>query len=291
MNEKTILVIGATGRTGGAALRHLRQRGWQVRAMTRTPDSDSAQALRAQGVPIVQGNMDDPDSLRAAFEGVYGVFLVVNGWEAGYEGEIRQGKHVADVAAEMGIQHVVFSVAGTGERNTGIPHFESKLTIIDYMRERQLPLTVIYPGPYMELLTDEAFFPQVTVWHAKARVLGTDYRVPWTATDDIGLVAAEAFDHPAEYLGKQITVIGDWKTLDEVRQIYREVTGANPRRWFMPLWLYRRMQPDLMKMWEWMHTHDMKQVGDQEGMTVFAGPTDIRTFLIRHFEPALQPSS
>ena len=57
--QKPVLVTGATGRQGGAVLRHLRERGWPVRALTRRPDSAAAQALAADGAEIVAGDMED----------------------------------------------------------------------------------------------------------------------------------------------------------------------------------------------------------------------------------------
>ena len=66
MNEKIILVTGATGRQGGAVIRHLLQRGFKVRALTRDPAKPSARALESKGVEVCQGDMEDAASLRRA---------------------------------------------------------------------------------------------------------------------------------------------------------------------------------------------------------------------------------
>jgi uncharacterized protein YbjT (DUF2867 family) len=54
-NNKVILVTGATGRQGGAALRHLGDRGFACRALTRAPESTQARALVGRGTEIVRG--------------------------------------------------------------------------------------------------------------------------------------------------------------------------------------------------------------------------------------------
>lgn len=279
-NGKTILVFGATGRMGGAAARHLVRDGWTVRAVTRSPQSEAAQALRSLGIDVVQGDMDVPDALRSAFEGVHGVFLVVNGWEAGFDGEVRQGKHVADLAAEAGIAHLVFGAAGIGERGTGIPHFDSKLDIEDYMRARNLPLTTIFPPPFMELMTDPVFYPQAGTWNAKMKILGRRYPVPWIASDDIGGMAAAMFADPDTYIGKRLKPVGEWKSLGECEQIYREIAGRKPPRWPMPVWMLRKMQPELVKMWEWMRDDVTLETTMLEPVaSVYTKATRVRSFL------------
>src|SRR6516165_7272337 len=72
--DKTILVTGATGRQGGAVIRHMLPNGWKLRALTRNPNGYAAKQLSGQGVEIVQGDLEDPASLEQAAHGVYGIF-------------------------------------------------------------------------------------------------------------------------------------------------------------------------------------------------------------------------
>lgn len=278
--DKVILVFGATGRTGGAAARHLHRAGWHVRAVTRNLQSDAAKALQVQGIDIVQGDMDDPDSLRDVFQRVYGVFLVVNGWESGFDAEVRQGKHVTDLAAEAKVNHLVFIAAGTGEYGTDIPHFDSKLEIEDYMKVKQIPLTIVFPPPFMEMMTDATFYPQAGTWNAKMKILGADFPVPWIATDDIGGLSAIIFSQPDRYINKRLKVVGEWKTLRECKQTYKAVAGKNPPRWPMPVWILRRIQPELVEMWEWMRTIDENETSTLQPIgSVYTNVTDVKTFL------------
>ncbi len=106
MNDRMIAVTGATGQQGGIVARRLLAQGWKVRALTRDPNKQAAQELAAAGAEIVPGDMDSRSELEAAFKGAYGVFSVQNFWlpTVGYEGEIRQGKSVADAAKGAGVQ-------------------------------------------------------------------------------------------------------------------------------------------------------------------------------------------
>src|SRR5512147_283041 len=100
MNNKIIGVTGANGQQGGAVARKLLADGWKVRALTRDAGKPAAQALASLGADVVSGDMDNRTELDAAFKGVHGVFSVQNFWlpNVGFEGEIQQGKLVADAA-------------------------------------------------------------------------------------------------------------------------------------------------------------------------------------------------
>lgn len=177
-SNKPILVFGATGRMGGAVARHLHRDGWCVKAISRSPESEKAKSLIARGIEVMQGDMDEPDTLRQVFKDAYGVFLTVNWFDSGIEGELRQSRNVADLAAASGVQHLVFGAAGIGERGTGLKHFEVKLDIVDDLQSKNVPTTVIYSAPFMELMTDPTLFPQLITWNAKIKVIGKICRYP-----------------------------------------------------------------------------------------------------------------
>ena len=101
--DKPVLVTGATGRQGGAVLRHLLQRGRPVRALTRNPDSPQARILAARGVGIATGDLEDRTSLERAMRDVHGVYSVQDFWSCGAQREVRQGINVADAAATVGV--------------------------------------------------------------------------------------------------------------------------------------------------------------------------------------------
>src|SRR5215211_3844045 len=152
MNNRIIAVTGATGQQGGAVARKLLEEGWKVRALTRDLDKPAAQELKTLGVEIVPGDMDDRAQLDAAFQGAYGVFSVQNFWlpGVGFEGEIRQGKNVADASKAAGVQHLVYSSVGAAHRGMGQKHFESKWIIEQYIQSLSIPYTILRPAAFMD---------------------------------------------------------------------------------------------------------------------------------------------
>src|SRR5262249_38393465 len=126
-SSQPILVIGATGRQGGSVVRHLIARDLRVRALTRgSLTSPLAIDLKQQGVELVQGDMDDPESLRRAMTAVRGVYSVQDFWTVGAKREIQQGVNVAEAALATGVEHLVYSSVGGAERRSRINHWESK---------------------------------------------------------------------------------------------------------------------------------------------------------------------
>ena len=95
---KTILITGVTGQQGGAVAQALQDKGFHLRGLTRTPDSEPAAALARRGIQLVKGDLDDEPSLRDALAGAWGVFSVQNTAQAGVEREEAQGKRLASLA-------------------------------------------------------------------------------------------------------------------------------------------------------------------------------------------------
>ncbi|TVR19862.1 MAG: NmrA/HSCARG family protein [Anaerolineaceae bacterium] len=278
-SEKTILVCGATGGQGGATVRHLLRQGFNVRALTRNAEGDGAKALREIGATVVQGDMGDKDSLKAAFDGVQGVFSVQNTQISGVEGEIAQGKNVADLARDSGA-HLVYTSAMKGE-NTGIPHFDSKTQIEAYIESLGIPYTILLPVGFMEVLTEKAFYPAMTAWHLQPRVMGEDAPQSWIAVDDIGAASAAVFADPAAYAGRKIALVGDQKSIGQCRAIYADVMGKKPSSFPFPLWIFERfMAKEVVVMWRWLrdvgYTVDVAQT-----RAVIPDVMDLRTWLTK----------
>jgi uncharacterized protein YbjT (DUF2867 family) len=254
---RTIVVTGATGLQGGAVARRLLEDGWHVRGLTRNAASKRAQALAVLGAEVMQGDMGEAASLRPVFEGAYGIYSVQNPFIGGPEAEVRQGKNVADVASEVGVEHLVYGSAGTGQRGTGVPSWETKLQVEDHIKALGLSLTILRPMAFMELMTNKKFFPAVGAWHLMPRLMGSSRGVGWLCTDDLGVIVAKAFADPGWFVGKDLALARDVQSLDECRTIYREVKGRNPRRFPMPVWLFERFGfagRDLTTMWRWLRT-------------------------------------
>jgi uncharacterized protein YbjT (DUF2867 family) len=257
-SEQVIVVTGATGRQGGAVARRLVAEGWRVRAVTRSPDSKAARRVAALGAEVVRADMADADAMRSVCAGAHGVFSVQNSMTSGAEGEAVQGRNVVDAAVGAGVLHLVYGSAGPGTPSTGVSSWDVKLEVADYARSRGVPLTVLRPMAFMELMTDKDLYPQVAAWHLMPKLVGEGRTIPWLSADDVGAIAVRAFGDPTTYVGADLALAADMRTLGECRAIWRRETGRNPRRFPMPVWLFERfVGPDLTRMWRWLATHDI----------------------------------
>ncbi len=225
MSNKLIAVTGATGQQGGAVARKLLADGWQVRALTRDINKPAAQELKALGAELVAGDMDNRADLDAAFNGVYGVFSVQNFWlpNVGFDGEIKQGKAVADAAKAAGVQHLVYSSVGSAHRGMGQKHFESKWIIEQYIHTLDIPYTILRPVAFMENHNwSRAYILSGTYTGMGLRA---DKGVQNIAVEDIAAFAALAFTDAKFYLGKTLELAGDELTEAQAAEVFAKVIG------------------------------------------------------------------
>lgn len=224
-NDRTILVTGATGHQGGAAMRHLHAKGFTVRALTRDPSSDRARALVGRGNEVVRGDLDDKASLAHALEGVYGVFSVqVSG--QGAENEIRQGIDLADEAKRRDVRHFIYTSVASADQNTGIPHFDSKYRIEEHLRGTGMRYTILRPAFFME---NWLGMREQIEGGTLSFPLAPDTRLQQIAVDDIGAFAALAFEKSGHWQGRIVELAGDEPTMREVTEGLGRMAGREVR--------------------------------------------------------------
>ena len=252
-----------------------------MRALTRSPASQAARELAAAGAEVMAVEMADCAALDAAFAAADGIYSVQNPVTSSIEAEVQQGKNVADAARRADVQHVVYGSAGTGAPGTGVGSWDSKLKIEAHMRELGLPLTVLRPMAFMELMTDKAFYPALSTWHVMPKLLGGSTPVPWTAVDDLGAVAAAVFGARERFVGRDLPLASDLRPIDECREIHREVLGRRPRSFPMPVWMFERVAGrDLTTMWRWWR--DAQPEAETRTLReVHPGALTVREFLER----------
>ena len=130
----TVLVSGATGNQGGAVTRALLESGHKVRALTRNKKSSRARRLADQGVELMQGNLDDAESLGRALRGIDSFYLMGSPQEVGVDGETKQGIALADAAKGADVRHLVYGSVANADLDTGIPHFDSKYQVEEHIK-------------------------------------------------------------------------------------------------------------------------------------------------------------
>ncbi|MEU5639207.1 NmrA/HSCARG family protein [Streptomyces milbemycinicus] len=254
VNKKTVLVTGATGSQGGAVARRLLQGGWAVRALVRDPDGQRAKELKALGADLAIGDLDDPESLRAAARGAYGVFSVQPSDMADPRPavEVQQGRNVADAARAAGVAHLVYSSVGGAERGSGVAHFETKAEIEAYIDALGVPATVLRPVFFMEnwpYLVPEAQDGE----RVGSLALDADTSLQMIALADIGRIAADAFAEPAEFIGKKLEIAGDELTVRRIAEVFTEVDGVPTRFERQPADELRAHAVEAAKMFDWLN--------------------------------------
>jgi uncharacterized protein YbjT (DUF2867 family) len=223
--DRIILVTGATGQQGRAVTRHLLKEGWKIRALVRDPNGSAAEALAKQGVELVKGDLNDQGSIEKALKGAYGVYSVQNYWrpEVGREGELRQGKNIADAAKTAGVKHFVYSSVGAAHRGMGQAHFDTKWEIEQYIQKLGLPYTIIRPVAFMENYNRSR--NQILSGTFTSRGLRPEKTQQIVAVDDIGAFVAMAFDRPHEFFGRTIELAGEELTEAQIVAAFAKVIG------------------------------------------------------------------
>lgn len=241
-----IVVTGGTGRQGGSVVRHLLADGWRVAALVRDPSSARARMLDAQGVLVRRGDLEDRQSIDAAIKGADGIYSVQS-WSEGIDAEVRQGVNLAEAAADAGIEHFVYSSVGGADRETGVPHFESKWRIEERIRELDLPYTIWRPVYFMENLLAQR--DAIKAGHL-VPPLPPDVPLQFIASEDIGAFVAMSFRTPGAWLGKCTEIASDELTFTQIAAalsnvVQREVVldplkpPAEPERRIMMEWFAR----------------------------------------------------
>jgi uncharacterized protein YbjT (DUF2867 family) len=247
----TILVTGATGQQGGGVARELLSHGYDVRAMTRKPEGETAKALAKLGAKIVQGDLDDPASLERALQGVWGVWAVQNTWEAGVEKEEVQGKRIAEIAKRVGVQHYVYSSVGSAHEKTGIPHFDNKWRVEEKVRSLDFPSHVILrPVFFMENWTSPWFKPGID--EGKLMVgMKPDTPLQMIAVEDVGKYGLRAFERHSQLNRREIDIAGDEHTMPETASILSKASGKKVEFVRVPIEEVRKSNEEFAVMLEW----------------------------------------
>lgn len=254
MKDKTIFVTGATGHQGSAAARHLLEAGYKVRGLTRDPDSPRGEMLRGLGADLVEGDLDDPMSVRNALAGSYGVFAVLTWVEEGPAGEIKQGRNIADAAKAEGVQHFLYSSVCGADRNTGIPHFESKATNERYMRTIGLPLTVLRPVYFMENFNAPTSRRLISEGNL-VMTLNPEKPLQMVSVEDVGFMAAIILDNPGDWAGQTVDIAGDSLTMPEVAERFSAMTDRKVFFRERPLQDLKRIDSERYLMMKWLNEH------------------------------------
>ncbi|MFG1603189.1 NmrA/HSCARG family protein [Actinoplanes sp. NPDC049265] len=233
----TIAVFGGTGQQGGSVIDALLSRGAHVRALVRNPESEKSRALGDRGAELARIDIGDAASLSAALRGVDGFFLMTTPEGhtlADIEGETRQGVALVDASVAAAVPHLVFSSVGGAERDSGVPHFESKRRVEEHLEKSGLPATIVRPVAFMENFSFLA--PAVENGEIVLRMpLPDGIPLQLVAVRDIGRVSAALLLGSAQVPGGAIEIAGDERTGSQIAAAFGQHAGLPARYEALPL--------------------------------------------------------
>ncbi|MEH2352355.1 NmrA/HSCARG family protein [Nostoc sp.] len=274
--EQIILVTGATGNQGGAIARHLLQRGkFKVRAMVRDQNKPAAQALQQAGAELVQGDFNDRASLDRAVQGVHGIFSMQD-FREGAEVEIRHGQTLADAVKTAGIGHFVYSSVGSADRNTGIPHFNSKFQVEEHVRAIGLPYTILRPVFFFYNYNGmRSMVENGTLFQP----LSPDTKLQQLSEEDYGAMVAEVFERPTDFINREIEVASVEMTMTEIAAAFSRVLGKNVAYQQIPFEAFEQQAgEEVTIMYRWFE--NVGYIADLARLKRdFPQPTDFESYL------------
>jgi uncharacterized protein YbjT (DUF2867 family) len=229
--RKVIAVVGATGAQGGGLVRAIQSNpdaGFVARAITRDTSSQQAEELARLGADVVAADVDDPESLKRAFEGAYGAYCVTFFWaHFSPEKEQAQARAMAEAAKQTDLQHVIWStledtrqwVPLSDDRmptlmgQYKVPHFDAKGSSDHFFTDLGLPVTFLLTSFYWDNLIHFGMGPKKGTDGEFDFVLPMgDKRLSGIAAEDIGKCAFGIFRGGSDYIGKRVGIAGEHLT-------------------------------------------------------------------------------
>jgi uncharacterized protein YbjT (DUF2867 family) len=258
--KKIIAVVGATGAQGGGLVRAILndpESSFQVRALTRKPQSDQAIALSKLGAEVVEADLDDLESLKKAFHGAYGAYCLTNFWEHFLPAkELAQAANLAEAAKAVQLEHVIWSTLEdtrqwvplnddrmpTLMETYKVPHLDAKGEANQFFTQWGVPTTFMLTSFYWENFIHFGMGPKRGE-NGKLPIAFpmADKPLSGIATEDIGKCAYGILKQGREYIGQTIGIAGEHLTGTEMAVALGKALGEEVQYNDVPADVYRRL--------------------------------------------------
>ncbi|KAI2462806.1 NAD dependent epimerase/dehydratase [Annulohypoxylon bovei var. microspora] len=233
MSPMKIFVTTATGFQGGGVVRQCLRNGHIVYALVRNPSSQAAKSLSDLGAKLVEGSLEDVESLTKGMQNTDAVFLNLPG--SGPDGmppNVEYTRNVIKAAQTASVPWIFCStVINTGQHESipgwGPDHLMYKYWIVKDAIENLVRgsglqrWTIIRPAVFMQNLkppSSQYCFPGFD----ERKVLRTTYnpeaKIGWIDASDVGKVVAKALSDPERYSGKEIDLAAEALTIGELAE-------------------------------------------------------------------------
>jgi uncharacterized protein YbjT (DUF2867 family) len=298
MTDKVIAVIGGTGSQGSGLVQAILDDPsgeFRARVVTRDTSSEKARALAQAGAEVVRADLDDVDSLIAAFDGAHGAFCVTNYWEhMSPDREMAQAQNLATAARTAGVSHVIWSTLEDTRRwipleddrmptlleRFKVPHFDAKGEADAFFVKSGVPTTLLVTTFYWDNLIHFGMEPQRGENGSLVFALPMgDARLAGIAAVDIGKCAFGIFKGGDEFVGRTVGIAGEHLTGAEMARALGDELGESVSYFAVPFDTYRSFDfpgaDDMGNMFQFYHDFN----------DVFTGARDVS--LSRRLNPEL----
>jgi uncharacterized protein YbjT (DUF2867 family) len=297
--KKIIAVVGATGAQGGGLVRAiLSDKGgpFAARAITRDVNSDKAKELARLGAEVVAADVDDVESLKKAFKGVYGAYCVTFFWaHFSPEKEKTNARAMAEAAKFAGIQHAIWSTFEDTRKSIPlsdtrmptlmgsykVPHFDAKAEADRFFTDLGVPTTFLLTSFYWENLIYFGMGPKRGPDGKLAITLPMgDKKLASMASEDIGRCAYGIFKKGRELIGKTVGVAGEHLTGAQMAAALTKALGQEVR--------YNEVPPDVYRSFGFPGAEDLGNMFQfkRDFQQLYNGARDLN--VSRSLNPALQ---
>lgn len=255
--SKLLTILGATGNQGSSVANYVvadpvLSKEYSVRAVTRDPQKPAAQALAAKGIEVAQGDLDDIDSIKAAFKGAHTVFAVTFTIydEQLKAREVRQGKAIADAAVEAGVKYLIWSTLSSPTleskgKYSKVESFDSKYEVEQYIRSLPIKSAFFAPSSFMQnYLSGMGPHPVGDGTFAISNIIRPDTKFPHIDIEgDTGKYIGAVLAEPVKFEGKVLSAATDFWSMEEVAQILTRLTGKTVKYKQIPVDVYKGFLP------------------------------------------------
>ena len=267
-DKKIIAVVGATGSQGGGLVRAILndpKGGFGVRAIVRDVNSPKAKELAKLGAEVVPGDVDDVESLKKAFKGAYGAFCVTFYWaHMSPDREIANAKALATAAKAAGVQHAIWSTLEdvrkfvplsdnrmpTIQGKYKCPHFDTKGESNRFFTDLGVPVTFLQTTFYWDNFINFGLGPKKGPDGKLAITFPMgDKKVAGIAAEDIGKCAYGIFKKGREFIGKTVSIAGEFLTCAQMAAGLSKAMGREIR--------YNEVTPDVYRSFGFPGADDM----------------------------------
>ncbi|KAL4939365.1 hypothetical protein BDV06DRAFT_231098 [Aspergillus oleicola] len=248
MAPNKLVVFGATGQQGASILTTIvshptLSKQYSLRGITRDASKPKPQSLAAQGIEIIEANLDDPSTLPRAVADAHTVILIT---ETQYvsdlkERETRQAKSVVDASLAAGVQFFAFSTAVHANKlwdGGAVDQFDVKAEIENYIRGLDFPLGSAYIAPAMfmqNLATVMRPRKGEDGSYVIAGINDPDVKIPMIdAAGDSGSYLLPILLNPGESNGKVIHAASGLYSYNEMAKVISGVSGESVKYLQLP---------------------------------------------------------